>query len=110
VFLNIRPPIDYLDPWLSSYDDRMRQMMAQKRRIAYFYENPDTSTFRYRAFNPGLTLAANPDCGYSGAWFDHRALRADDGFIEAADALVICRARYNAGIARMIARARKRGI
>jgi glycosyltransferase involved in cell wall biosynthesis len=110
VFLNIRSPIDYVDPWLSSYDDRMRQMTAQKRRIAYFYEHPDTSTFRYRVFNPGLTLAANPDCGYSGAWFDHRDLRADDSFIDAADALVICRARYNAGIARMIARARKRGI
>jgi glycosyltransferase involved in cell wall biosynthesis len=110
MFLNVSPPIDYVDPWLMSYENRMRQMCAQPRRIAYFYEHPDTSTFRYRAFNPGLTLAANPNHGVSAAWFDHRDLCADDGFIDAADALVICRTRYNAAVARMISRARAAGI
>jgi glycosyltransferase involved in cell wall biosynthesis len=110
VFLNVPPPIEYVEPWLSSYDDRLRQMMAQQRRIAYFYEHPDSSTFRYRAFNPGVTLAANPGSGNSGAWFDRRDLAADDGFIDTADALVICRTRYDAGVARMVARARARGI
>jgi glycosyltransferase involved in cell wall biosynthesis len=85
-------------------------MMAQQRRIAYFYELPDTSTFRYRAFNPGLTLAAHPELATSGAWFDHRDLNADPGFVEMADALVICRTRYNARVAQLIARARARGI
>ena len=61
VFVGIAPAMDYVDPWLSSLDDRLRQLAAQPRRIAYFYEYPDTSTFRYRVFNPGLTLAANPD-------------------------------------------------
>jgi len=83
---------------------------AQPSRIAYFYEYPDTSTFRYRVFNPGLTLAANPDLGVSGAWFDHRDLNTDDSFIDVAHALVICRARYNARVAYMVARARARGI
>jgi glycosyltransferase involved in cell wall biosynthesis len=110
MFLNIPPAIRYVDPWLSSYDDRLKQMMAQQRRIAYFYELPDTSTFRYRAFNPGLTLAAHPELATSGAWFDHRDLNADPGFIETADALVICRTRYNARVAQLIARARARGI
>ena len=110
MFLNIPPVIKYTDPWLSSYDERLQQLVAQPRRVAYFYEYPDTSTFRYRVFNPGLTLAANPKHGSSGAWFDHRDLSTDDSFIDAADALVICRARYNAGIARMAARARARGI
>ena len=91
MFLHIPPALDYVDPWLTSFDDRFRQMVAQTRRIAYFYERPDTSTFRYRVFNPGQTLAANPDGGVSGAWFDHRDLIADDSFIDAADALVICR-------------------
>ena len=110
MFVGIAPALDYVDPWLSSLDDRLRQLAAQPRRIAYFYEYPDTSTFRYRVFNPGLTLAANPACGVSGAWFAHRDLQADDSFIDVADALVICRARYNSGIARMVARARARGI
>ncbi len=110
MFLGIPPAINYVDPWLSSFDERLRQLMAQPRRIAYFYEYPDTSTFRYRAFNPGLTLAANPDLGVSAAWFDHRDLHADDSFIDAAHALVVCRARYNARVAYMVARARARGI
>lgn len=110
MFLNIPPAIPYTDPWLASYDARLKQMMAQQRRIAYFYELPDTSTFRYRAFNPGLTLAAHPDLATSGAWFDHRDLKSDSGFIDMADALVICRTRYNARVAQLIARARARGI
>jgi glycosyltransferase involved in cell wall biosynthesis len=110
MFLNIPSPINYVDPWLSSYDNRLQQMTLQHRRIAYFYEYPDTSTFRYRVFNPCQTLAANPGAGISAAWFDHRDLAADDGFIDLADALVICRARYNASVARMVARARARGI
>jgi len=110
VFVGIPPAIDYVDPWLSGFDERLRQLTAQPRRIAYFYERPDTSTFRYRVFNPGLTLAASPDLGVSGAWFDHRDLNADDSFIDVAHALVICRARYNARVAYMVARARARGI
>jgi glycosyltransferase involved in cell wall biosynthesis len=110
VFVSIPPAVNYVDPWLSSFDERLRQLAAQPRRIAYFYEYPDTSTFRYRAFNPGLTLAANPDLGVSGAWFDHRDLNADDSFIDSAHALVICRARYNARVGYMVARARARGI
>ena len=88
----------------------MRQLCAQPRRIAYFYERADTSTFRYRVFNPGLTLAANPSHEVSGAWFDRSDLSADDGFIVEADALVICRARYNSAVAQMISRARATGI
>jgi glycosyltransferase involved in cell wall biosynthesis len=110
MFVGIAPALDYVDPWLSSLDDRLRQLATQPRHIAYFCEYPDASTFRYRVFNPGLTLAANPACGVSGSWFDHRDLSADDSFIDVADALVICRARYNSGIARMIARSRARGI
>ena len=110
MFVGIPSEINYADPWLSSFDERMRQLTAQPRRIAYFYEYPDTSTFRYRAFNPGLTLAANPELGVSGAWFDHRDLNADESFIDVAHALVICRARYNARVAYMVARARTRGI
>jgi hypothetical protein len=110
VFVGIPPAVSYVDSWLSNFDQRMRQLLAQPRRIAYFYERPDTSTFRYRAFNPGLTLAAKPNLGVSAAWFDHRDLNADDSFLDAAHALVICRARYNARVANMVARARARGI
>jgi glycosyltransferase involved in cell wall biosynthesis len=110
MFVGIAPAPDYVVPWLSSLDHRLRRLAAQPRRIAYFYEYPDASSFRYRVFNPCLTLAANPACETSGMWFCHRDLHADDSFVDVADALVICRTRYNAGVARMMARARARRI
>lgn len=110
MFLNIPSAIAYTDPWLEDYDARLRQLTTQPRRIAYFYEYPDSSTFRYRVFNPSVTLTANPESGTSGAWFDNRDLDADDCFVDQADALVICRARYTSAIARMVARARTRRI
>ncbi|MHC2363027.1 glycosyltransferase [Rhizobium leguminosarum] len=110
MFLNIPGPLEYRDPWTSTYDERLRQLISQPKRIAYFYELPDTSTFRYRAFNPGLTLSEHPECGLSGAWFDHRDLAVNDRFIDAADALVLCRVRYSAAVAQMISRARARNI
>ncbi len=110
MFLNLGEPLEYVDPWRTAYEARVRQMCARSRRIAYFHEYPNPSTFRYRAFNPGLTLAANPDCDVSAAWFDLHDLAQDDGFVEEADALVICRTRYDAAVAHMIARARAFGI
>jgi glycosyltransferase involved in cell wall biosynthesis len=110
MFVGIAPALNYGDPWVSSLADRLRQLAAQPRRIAYFYEYPDASTFRYRVFNPCLTLGAKPDCGVSGAWFSHHDLHSDDSFLDLADALVICRARYNSALARMVARCRARNI
>ena len=110
MFLNVGQPIDYVDPWLTSYEARIRQLCARRRRIAYFHEAPNPSTFRYRVFNPGLTLAANTECDVSAAWFGVRDLESDDGFIDEADALVICRTRYDTAVARMISRARALGV
>lgn len=95
---------------MTDYAARLRGLKAQKCRVAYFYECPDNSTFRYRVFNPCLTLAAAPGAAVSGAWFANRDLGSDDRFIDEADALVICRVRYNTAVARMISRARARRI
>ena len=110
MFLHIPSAIEYTDPWATSYEARLSQLVAQDRRIAYFYEQPDSSTFRYRALNPGLSLSAGPKGRTSSAWFDLRDLAVDSKFVDEADALVICRVRYSAPVAQMIARARARNI
>lgn len=102
--------VDYRDPWHTSYDSRLAALSSKSKRIAYFYELPDTSTFRYRAFNPGLTLAADPTGDTSASWFDLRDLERDSSFVDEADALVLCRVRYSAQVAKLIARARARHI
>ncbi|MFK3664694.1 glycosyltransferase [Ochrobactrum teleogrylli] len=102
--------IAYRDPWQSSYDERLAMLSRKKKRIAYFYEHPDTSTFRYRVFNPVLTLEADDIHDTSASWFDLRDLQSDMKFLEYADVLVICRARYSATVGWLIACARGRSI
>lgn len=104
------PSIQFEEPWASSSDERLSSLVKKTRRIVYFYEHPDTSTFRYRVLNPTLTLASDPDYDTSASWFDLRDLKSNIDFIEHADALVLCRVRYNAAVARLIARARAKRI
>jgi glycosyltransferase involved in cell wall biosynthesis len=103
-------PIAYCDPWTASFEERLAALSSRPRRIAYFYEHPDTSTFRYRVFNMVEALAAESELGISASWFHIGDLDRMDRFIDRANALVICRTRYSAAIARLVARARARGL
>lgn len=78
--------------------------------MAYFYEAPDTSTFRYRVFNMVEALNSTAGHGTSAAWFCHEDLKRTSRFVDDADALVLCRTRYNAAIGALITRARARRI
>ena len=53
-------PLEYRDPWDADFDTRLQALAGRSRRIAYFYERPDTSTFRYRVFNMVQALAGWP--------------------------------------------------
>ncbi len=105
-----RTPIPYSDPWELSLEERIEGLVSRECRIAYFYERPDTSTFRYRIFNMAQALDAAPDLGISASWFSRADLPRSEHFIDRADALVICRASYNAAMNRMVAYAKARGI
>lgn len=110
MFNTVLSTLDYSDPWTATYDDRLSMLAGKKRRIAYFYEHPDTSTFRYRVLNPVLTLKANQNIDISAAWFDLRDIKQDMEFLNHADVLVICRVRYSAAVAGLIERARSKSI
>ncbi|QTN98408.1 glycosyltransferase [Brucella sp. 458] len=110
MFNTVLSTMDYSDPWSASYDDRLSMLAGRKRRIAYFYEHPDASTFRYRVLNPVLTLKANQDIDTSAAWFDLRDIKQDMDFLNYADVLIICRARYSAAVSGLIERARSKSI
>jgi len=105
-----REPFPYADPWQAPLDERLAALAARRRRIAYFYERPDTSTFRYRAFNMVEALRAEPSLDVSASWFHWGDLDKMDRFVDRADVLVVCRTRYDAAVARMLARARARGV
>jgi glycosyltransferase involved in cell wall biosynthesis len=103
-------PVPYSDPWIASFHDRLAALGARERRVAYFYEQPEYGTFRYRVFNMVQALDADPALGVSAAWFTRQDLSQSMAFVDRADLLVICRTRYDDMIGRMIARARSRGL
>ncbi|WP_407976687.1 glycosyltransferase [Brucella pseudogrignonensis] len=110
MFNAVLSTLDYSDPWMESYDHRLSVLAGKKRRIAYFYEHPDTSTFRYRVLNPVQTINANTNIDVSAAWFDLRDIKQNTEFLNHTDVLVICRARYSTYIARLIEHARSKSV
>lgn len=108
MFFVHEPPVDYRDPWAIPFERRFRDLSSGSPRVAYFYERPDTSTFRYRVYNMIQVLRAS-NRGIGASFFgndDHEHL---DRVVDRADVLVICRARYNDHINQMITRARAQG-
>jgi glycosyltransferase involved in cell wall biosynthesis len=104
------PAIPYQPPWDMSFDDRMALLMRGSPRAAYFYSVPDTSTFRYRAYNIAQSLAASATSrGPSAAWFAEADLDRIGRVLDACDVLVLCRnSLYTDRIARLAAQARAR--
>jgi glycosyltransferase involved in cell wall biosynthesis len=103
-------PLEYRDPWDADFDTRLQALAGRSRRIAYFYERPDTSTFRYRVFNMVQALAGWPHSETSASWFHRDDLSRMESFVDRADALVLCRTRYHPLLDRMLHRARARNI
>ncbi|MCK8784668.1 glycosyltransferase [Roseomonas sp. NAR14] len=103
-------PLGYAPPWEAwPLATRLDALRRGRPRIAWLYETPDTSTFRYRCLNPTATLAATrPDIG--AAWFGLDDLPALMDEVSGLHALVICRVRYDARLARLVTRAKAAGV
>jgi glycosyltransferase involved in cell wall biosynthesis len=87
----------------------MAMLVSGSPRAAYFYEIPDTSTFRYRAYNVWQSLAAEPRGGPSASWFHNGDLDRIERIIDQCDILILCRVHYTGLVNRMVSRARARG-
>jgi glycosyltransferase involved in cell wall biosynthesis len=103
------PPVVFSPPWEKSFDERMAMLLRGSPRAAYFYEVPDTSTFRYRAYNVWQSLAAEAPGGPVASWFHYGDLDRIERVLDQCDVLVLCRVHYTDRINRMVTRARARG-
>lgn len=102
------PPAEFSEPWEKSFEERMAMLCRGSPRAAYFYEVPDTSTFRYRAYNVWQSLSAEASGGPSASWFHNGDLAMMERFLDKSDVLVLSRVRYSDRINRMVAWARSR--
>ncbi|MBV8092380.1 MAG: hypothetical protein JO110_03925, partial [Acetobacteraceae bacterium] len=102
-------PLPYEAPWEQEpLATRLAAVRGGRPRVVWLYERPDTSTFRYRCLNPVATLAT-ARLGIGAAWFERDDIPALAREVPDLDALVICRYRYDAEVARLVARARAAG-
>jgi glycosyltransferase involved in cell wall biosynthesis len=108
VFIVAEPPHAYKDPWAIPFPERFRALCSGRRRVAYFYERPDTSTFRYRVYNMIQVLRTLGE-GIGASFFGNDDKDELGRVVDAADVIVICRARYNEHIDQMITRAHAQG-
>ncbi len=106
MFIANHPAVPYSDPWLIPLHERIKKLARGKRRIAYFYESPNNSTFRYRAYNMAQVLNNGNNHDVSASYFFLNDLDRMDEIIDYADLLVICRSGYSHIINHLITRFR----
>jgi glycosyltransferase involved in cell wall biosynthesis len=101
----------YTDPWRAPAPQRLRELSTGQRRVAYFYHTPDTSTFRYRAYNMVQALNRYGDTDdVSATYFCSDDAGLLDDFLAAAHVIVFCRSKYSELTSRILALARRSGI
>ena len=100
--------VPYQDPWHLPLPTRLRQLAKGRVRIAYFYEQADNSTFRYRVYNMANVLNEHAK-EHSAAYFFLADADHFDTIAGMADVLVICRTRYDNRVHRLVAAFQRRG-
>lgn len=102
------PEIAFTEPWALTFAERFKQLTRQRRRVAYFYERADNSTFRYRVYNPVQVINAAQG-EVSAAYFFLADADQFERIADSADLLVICRARYSLRVNALITLFKNRG-
>jgi glycosyltransferase involved in cell wall biosynthesis len=108
MFTTTLPAVPYRDPWDISLHDRLRTLARGRLRIAYFYEAPNNSTFRYRAYNMAQVLNERADNDTSASYFFLTDFQSFDQIADLADVLVICRSRYSPQVNQLITKFHQR--
>jgi glycosyltransferase involved in cell wall biosynthesis len=111
MFTSIRtvPAVKYSDPWNIPLNQRIKALARGKRRVAYFFEAPNNSSFRYRAYNMVQTLNDGERPDLSASYFFLDDLFLVDEIADLADVLVICRSRYCHRVNLLVMKFRVRG-
>lgn len=106
--LTMMPLAPFKEPWDHSFADRFSKLVARQKRVAYFYDQFDNSTFRYRVYNPCQTLNG-VDGEWGGSFFFLSESDQFDLIVGQADLIIVCRAKYSLQYAALVAIARAKG-
>ncbi len=98
----------YKDPWELPAQVRLQALLANKPRVAYYYEEPNNSSFRYRAYNMVQALGLG-DQPWGAAYFFATDFEIFDVIADYADILVVCRSGMNQSLSTLQSKFRSRG-
>ena len=54
-------PGPFVEPWNGSLAERLSDLPGSDFRVLYFYEHPDSASFRYRCYNMAQTINSSPE-------------------------------------------------
>lgn len=91
-----------------SFSERLSKLQAGKTRIAFYYDYPDRSTFRYRVENVIKALDLHCD-DISAAHFHFGEIEHLNQVVDKCDILVLARARYTSLLEIAVRRAQRAG-
>lgn len=113
MYENLLPePVVFRTPW---EDETLPLRLAEVlsgtgQRIAYVYDTPDTSTFRYRVFNVIEALRAAHDSGISASWFAASEIASLRQVLPRLTTLVLTRVKISRSVSDLIWAARAHGV
>jgi len=93
----------FTEPWILSLARRQELLTNGRFKVAYFYEKPNDSSFRYRSFN--MCEAINTESAhlaFSASYFFADDLCIYEWLAKTADILVVCRSGLTEKLQRLI--------
>ena len=100
------------EPWDIPFEKKMNMVVSArlsgKKTVVYLYENPDSSTFRYRGYN--MCSALKNSAAWGSAWFFSYELGKLMNYMEFIDVAVIIRYRWNEALEGFMEECKKRRI
>ena len=95
------PASGFREPWLEPLATRLQELKPNTIRVGYFYEVPDSGSFRYRAYNMAQTLNTYSKT-HSASYFYLSDLPLIGRFTDHLDAIVLVRFRHSGVLGRLI--------
>lgn len=95
-------------PWDGNLAERLALLREGTIRVGYFYEVPESGSFRYRAYNMAQALNSYSS-DYSGSYFFLSDIPLIEDFADYVDVLVVVRFRFSGPLGRLIEKFRRVG-
>ena len=106
--INVPKP-EYDDPWVIPFAERAQQLRRRGKKIFYYSEKPNNSSFRYRAFNMAETINRSQS-EYSASWFWESDGSKLLNLVKEASILIVHRALYRDFVSQLISVAKANNI